>query len=188
MLVDEIADVERDIREMHNHRQRLHEKLKSLQREREQMQEDLRRQQRQLDGEENENRELAKKKDDLTNLQKLGKLGTQETSTPADRKPMLQKEKVELDAVIFKMEGRLTECRNSGMTQDDDLEYLEAMIKVLKDRQCNITAWVSGEGQTSAQKNIEDLKKLKMSQEQELEQLRAKVAAKEAERAAAGGQ
>ena len=101
VLVDEIADVERDIREMHNHRQRLHEKMQQLAQEKEEMQVALREQQRQLDGAENENRELLKKKDDLTNLQKLGKLATEEATTPADRKPMLQKEKVALPSVLL---------------------------------------------------------------------------------------
>ena len=116
---------------------------------------------------------------------------------------------MELDAVIFKMEERFTECKNGGVVHEDDLQYLEEMIKVLKNRQTNITAIISGTGDsffavhwgsplissrsvvalhagvTAQQKNIEELKELKRSQEQELQALREKVRAKEAEKAAA---
>jgi len=53
---------------------------------------------------------------------------------------------VELDAVIFKLEERHTECKNGGVTHEDDLQYLESMIQVLKDRQTNITGIISGTG------------------------------------------
>ena len=91
--------------------------------------------------------------------------------------------------MIFKMEERFTECKNGGVVHEDDLQYLEEMIKVLKNRQTNITAIISGTGDsffaihwgsplisspsivalhagvTAQQKNIEELKELKRSQD-----------------------
>jgi len=190
VLVDEIADVERDIREMHTHRQKLHEKLNSLNQEKIDMQNALVQQQRVIDGAENEILILAQKKEDLTNMQKLGNTASKEVKTPSDRKPMLMKEKIELDTVIHQMEVRFAESKNSGTVEASELEYLDSILQVVKGRREKIVAEIDGKAASGAvpeekQQRVDELKSLQASQEKELIELRKRVQEKEAARAAA---
>jgi len=188
VLVDEIADVEREIREMHLHRQKLHDQLQQIARQRAALHAEIEGQKRQIDGAEIEVQELQKKKEELANIEKLGNVATDEIATPQDRKPLLQKEKIELDTTVVTMQKRLLETTNKGTVDPGELKYLEDLIGVLKARQNYIDAELTGApagDSAQPQDKIQKLKQQYNAQQAELEELRRRVADREAQQVAA---
>jgi len=174
VLVDEIADVEREIREMHSKRTNLGEKLQRLVTERTEMANEIEQKMKELGQVEDSVNSMQRKKEELSALTNIA-TSPSPAAEPLDSSTSATEEIGLLDNAIEQMQKSIEEKSDPA-----DKEFTSALLSVLQSRREYLFKQLP-EGTADVTQNedsyVKELEQKVNDQNQQLEELRQKVAA-----------
>lgn len=165
VLVDEIADVEREIREMHGQRTKLAAQLQGLVAQRTELSGEIERQVGELGLMSSEVSQMEKKRDEMGALSQLSALPSQNLGTSS-----MTEEISLLDSTIAQIQHNSADYEDQG-----DKDYAASMLGVLQSRREHLFVNLPKDQAANDEAYVQELERKLSEQSRQLEELRRAV-------------